>query len=207
MRGRQQDRAASRHAGRSALYSPTEKVTMKYLPLIFLILSTRVESGTASESRIYAALPSRAAPSSPLIISDQSFKNEVQRAIDRGLDWLKANQNSNGWWSTPDHPAITALPITAFKGDPSKRYADSPFIKKGYAQILQAAKANGGIFTTNLPTYNTALAMMALVAANDPSYDPVLRKARAFLVGLQTDFGVKGKIDDVFDGGVGYGSS
>src|SRR5881396_18232 len=64
----------------------------------------------------------------PIIQSDQSFKNEVQRAIDRGLDWLKANQNTNGWWSTPDHPAITALPITAFKGDPSKRYADSPFV-------------------------------------------------------------------------------
>jgi squalene-hopene/tetraprenyl-beta-curcumene cyclase len=144
--------------------------------------------------------------SRPIIQSDQSFKNEVQRAIDHGLDWLKANQNSNGWWSTPDHPAVTALPITAFKGDPSKRYADSPFIKKGYAHILQSIKPSGGIFVTNLPTYNTALAMMALVAANDPSYDPILRKARGFLVGLQTDFGEKGKIDDVFDGGVGYGS-
>jgi squalene-hopene/tetraprenyl-beta-curcumene cyclase len=142
----------------------------------------------------------------PIIQSDQSFKNELQRAIDRGLDWLKANQNANGWWSTPDHPAVTALPITAFKGDPSKRYADAPFIKKGYAQILQSAQPSGGIFVTNLPTYNTALAMMALVAANDPAYDPVLRKARGFLVGLQTDFGEKGKVDDVFDGGVGYGS-
>src|SRR5258705_6119323 len=164
MRGRQQDRAASRHAGRSALYSPTEKVTMKYLPLIFLILSTRVESGTASESRIYAALPSRAAPSSPLIISDQSFKNEVQRAIDRGLDWLKADQNTNGWWSTPDHPAATALPIMAFKGDPSRRHADGAFIKKGYAHILHCAQPSGGIFTTNLPTYHTALSMIGLVA-------------------------------------------
>ncbi|HMJ65007.1 MAG TPA: cycloartenol synthase, partial [Candidatus Binatia bacterium] len=113
---------------------------------------------------------------------------------------------TNGWWSTPDHPAVTALPIMAFKGDPSRRHADAAFVKKGYAHILHSAKPSGGIFTTNLPTYNTALAMMALVAANDPSYDAVLRRARSFLVGLQTDFGEKGKIDDVFDGGVGYGS-
>jgi squalene-hopene/tetraprenyl-beta-curcumene cyclase len=142
----------------------------------------------------------------PIILSDTSFKNEVQRAIDRGLDWLKADQNTNGWWSTPDHPALTALPIMAFKGDPSKRLQQADFLKKAYAHILKSAKPNGAIYTTNLPTYNTSLAMLALVAANDRAYDPVLRKARAFLVGLQTDLGEKGKADDVFDGGIGYGT-
>jgi squalene-hopene/tetraprenyl-beta-curcumene cyclase len=138
--------------------------------------------------------------------ANESFKHEMQRAIDRGLDWLKANQNSNGWWSTPDHPALTALPLLAFDSDPSKRFQNVPFLKKGYAHILASAKPNGAIYTTNLPTYNTSLAMLALVAANDPSYEPALRKARAFLVGRQTDFGVKGKTDDVFDGGIGYGT-
>lgn len=142
----------------------------------------------------------------PIIRGDQSYKNEVQRAMDRGLDWLKANQNTNGWWSTPDHPALTALALLAFDGDPSKRFANAAFRKNGYAHILQHAKANGGIYATNLPTYNTAIAMLALVGANDPSYDAVLRRARAFLVGLQTDFGEKGKTDDVFDGGIGYGT-
>jgi squalene-hopene/tetraprenyl-beta-curcumene cyclase len=148
----------------------------------------------------------RAAGNRPIILSDKSFKNEVQRAIDRGLDWLRADQNTNGWWSTPDHPALTALPIMAFKGDPSKRLHNAEFLKKAYAHVLNSAKPNGSIYTTNLPTYNTSLAMLALVAANDPSYEPVLRKARAFLVGLQTDFGEKGKADDVFDGGIGYGT-
>jgi hypothetical protein len=41
--------------------------------------------------------------------------------------------------------------------------------------------------------------MMALAAANKPEYEPVLRRARSFLVGLQGDFGVKGEADDVFD--------
>jgi squalene-hopene/tetraprenyl-beta-curcumene cyclase len=145
-------------------------------------------------------------PQRPLIRSDQSFKHEVQRAIDRGLDWLKTSQNTNGWWSSPDHPALTALPLMAFNGDPSKRFDNAAFIKKAYARLLENTKPNGGIYGTNLPTYNTSIAMLALVAANDPSYEPVLRKARAFLVGLQTDFGAKGKTDEVFDGGIGYGT-
>jgi squalene-hopene/tetraprenyl-beta-curcumene cyclase len=142
----------------------------------------------------------------PAIRRDESFKNEVQRAIDRGLDWLKANQNRNGWWSSPDHPALTALPVMAFNGDPSKRHARAPFLTNAYGHILRSVKPSGGIFGTNLPTYNTAVSMMALVSADNPAYDPVLRKARAYLVGLQTDFGDKGKTDDVFDGGIGYGT-
>jgi len=142
----------------------------------------------------------------PAIRADESFKNELQRAIDRGLAWLKANQNSNGWWSTPDHPALTALPVMAFNGDPSKHYAREPFLTNAYAHILLAVKPGGGIFGTNLPTYNTAVSMMALVSANNPAHDSVLRKARSYLVSLQSDFGERGKTDDVFDGGIGYGS-
>jgi squalene-hopene/tetraprenyl-beta-curcumene cyclase len=67
-------------------------------------------------------------------------------------------------------------------------------------------RPDGGIHRSNLVTYNTAVSMMALLAVNEPRYDPVLRRARQFLVGLQGDFGEKGKVDDVFDGGIGYGS-
>src|SRR4026207_1172093 len=106
MRGEQQDRAAARHAGRSALYF-AEEVMMKPLKLI-LIACSAVALGRGANGAPPAGVAS--APAKPVILSDQSFKNEVQRAIDRGLDWLKADQNTNGWWSTPDHPAVTALP-------------------------------------------------------------------------------------------------
>src|SRR2546427_7566807 len=63
------------------------------------------------------------APEPPLLQRrDLSLRNEVQHAVDRGLDWLAAHQNSNGWWSTPDQPAVSALALTAFKGDPQDRY-------------------------------------------------------------------------------------
>lgn len=136
-----------------------------------------------------------------------SLRNEVQHAIDRGLSWLSNNQNSNGWWQTGDHPAVTALALTAFNGDPMERYRgrENAKLKQAYAFILSQAKPDGSIAVTNLPTYNTALSMLALMSANDPKYDAILRKARSFLVGVQHDFGEPGRLDTPFDGGFGYG--
>lgn len=145
--------------------------------------------------------------SQPAFAPDLSLRNELQRAIDRGLAWLQASQNTNGYWSTPDHPALTGLALMALKGDPRQRFRDPEpeWMKKSYAYVLGCVQPDGGIHRTNLVTYNTAISMLALLAANKPVYDPVLRKARQFLVRLQGDFGEKGKLDDVFDGGVGYG--
>lgn len=137
-----------------------------------------------------------------------SFRNEVQQAIHRGLTWLESNQNSNGWWSTPDQPAVTALALTAAMGEPGGKFADgsAPWIARGYKFLLSNAQPDGGIHRSNLVTYNTAISLTALMAANQPDYDPVALKARQFLIGLQRDFGEKGETDDVFDGGIGYGS-
>ena len=142
------------------------------------------------------------------VTRDVSFANEVEHSLSRGLTWLLANQNSNGWWSTPDQPAVTALALTAFKGDPKKRYqtTEPVWLKRGYEFLLASVQPDGGIHRSNLVTYNTSISMMALLAANKVEYDPVILNARGFLVGLQRDFGAKGKLDDVFDGGIGYGS-
>ena len=139
---------------------------------------------------------------------DLSIRHEVERAIERGQAWLRSNQSSNGWWSTPDQPAVTGLALTAFKGDPGRRYRDEEplWLKKGYAFLTACVRPDGGIHQTNLVTYNTAISMLALSAANKAEYDPVLRKARQFLIGLQRDSGEKGQPDDVFDGGIGYGT-
>lgn len=140
--------------------------------------------------------------------SNQSYKNELQHAIDRGLEWLQANQNSNGWWSTADQPAVTGEVLMAFKGDPKQRYSKSEpsWMAKSYQFIMDSAKPDGGIHRTNLVTYNTAISMMALIAANKAEYNPTILKAREYLISLQTDMGEKGKVDSPFDGGIGYGS-
>jgi squalene-hopene/tetraprenyl-beta-curcumene cyclase len=140
--------------------------------------------------------------------SDVSFRNEVQHAIGKGLDWLAANQNTNGYWSTAEHTALTALALTAVNGDPSGRFAKehSNSVSKAYAFILRHVKPDGSIWKNELANYNTSLSLLALVSANDPQYETAIRNARRWLVGQQVDLGERGKLDTPFDGGVGYGS-
>jgi squalene-hopene/tetraprenyl-beta-curcumene cyclase len=138
--------------------------------------------------------------------TDVSFRHEVQRALEKGNDFLKSSQNSNGWWSTPDHPSVTALALSAMMGEPNARLKNSAEVKKGYAYVLHCAQPDGSIYVTNLQNYNTSISMMALLAAGEPKYDAALRRARAYVVGSQVDLGEKGRLDTPYDGGVGYGS-
>src|SRR5437899_681951 len=95
----------------------------------------------------------------PIVTQDVSFRNEIGRAIGRGLAWLKTNQDAAGHWSTPEQPAVTALALMAFAGEPSGRFQQErpPWIEKGYAFIMRCAQGNGGIYREKLPNYNTAI--------------------------------------------------
>jgi squalene-hopene/tetraprenyl-beta-curcumene cyclase len=141
------------------------------------------------------------APSAP---SDVSFRHEVEHAIDRGLDWLRANQNSNGWWSTPDHPAITALAVTVFLGEPSGRARTNPppEIKRALDYLIASVQPDGSIQRGKLANYNTAISLVALALAGDPAYNDLVRRGRAFLIGSQI---LPGPGASPFAGGVGYG--
>jgi squalene-hopene/tetraprenyl-beta-curcumene cyclase len=134
--------------------------------------------------------------------SDISFRHEVQHAIDKGLDWLQANQNSNGWWSTADQPAVTALALSAFMGEPSGVYQahPTPAIQHGYAFITSNVKPDGSIYAKGLQNYNTSICMMGLIAAHNPSYDPILRRSRQWLLTQQVHDPGSPR-----NGGVGYG--
>ncbi len=144
----------------------------------------------------------------PLVPPDISFRHEVEHAIDRGLDWLKANQiASNGCWSTPDQPAVTALALTAFMGEPTGAVQKQPppNVQRGYDFLTAHAKPDGAIYEKGLQNYNTAICAMALLAARNPAYEPVILRARQWLLGHQVDLNEKGRIDSPYDGGVGYG--
>src|SRR5258708_22834463 len=87
--------------------------------------------------------------------NDISFRNEVQQAIQRGLGWLKENQNTNGYWSAPDQPAVTALALAAYQGNPARTTTarEPGSVQNGYEFILNSAKPDGSIFRTNIVTY------------------------------------------------------
>src|SRR5688500_393222 len=150
---------------------------MRYVVQIIGVLVVAAAAAAAQEN-IGAVKP-----------QDLSFRNEVQRAIEKGLEFLKTSQNSNGWWCTPDHPSVTALALSAFMGDPQNRHHSRPSTKKAYEYVLGCAKPDGSIYVTNLANYNTAISLMALVAAREVKYETVARKARAYLVNSQVDLG------------------
>lgn len=139
----------------------------------------------------------------PLPAGDPALVAAIHSAIEKGNAFLLGAQNSNGWWSTADHPSVTALAIPAILGVQRNAKA-SAAVKKGYAYILRCVQPDGGIYVTNLPNYNTSICMMGLLAAHDASYDPVIRKARSFVAGMQADLGEPGKLDTPWDGGIGY---
>ena len=154
-----------------------------------------------------AALRAAAPPGPVLLQPDISFRNEVQLAIDHGLLWLQSNQNSNGWWSTPEHPALTALAVSAFMGNPSRHAAERApeAVARGYQFILASVKPDGGIYDKEDENYNTSICLMALLQARKPEYDAVVLRARQWIIGQQT--GGKENTGSPFEGGVGYGDS
>lgn len=132
-----------------------------------------------------------------------SIKLEMKRAIERGNEYLKKEQNKDGYWREPKYPAYTALALTAAMRSPSHEKSES--IEKGFAWLTKQQKKDGGIYGQGLGTYNTATSIVALVASADKTYHPAILKARRYLIGQQADLGVQGDPDDKYDGGIGYG--
>ncbi len=111
--------------------------------------------------------------------------DSAQAQIDRGLDFLKAQQQPDGSWEQPaDPPAVSALVLKAFMGD-SKYDADQPFLEKGFDKLLSYQKPDGGIYRDLLANYNTAISISALAASKEAEYQPQEQKALAYLRRLQ----------------------
>lgn len=147
---------------------------------------------------------------SPERDGDVSMKLELERAISKGVAYLKSQQDpATGVWSDAGQPAFSALAISSILGDPSRDPA-TPLpaeVEKGYEFLLSNVKPDGGIYGKGLATYNTSLSIMALLQSGNPEHLPVIAKARRLLINQQQDYDKKGVTDNLFDGGIGYGGS
>lgn len=141
--------------------------------------------------------------------SDISLKLELENAIGKGLTWMAGNQQPGGHWGQAEYPAVSALTLTAFQGDPSGFYKQKyeKSIKKGYDYLVQNVHPDGSIYGKDLKNYNTAISMMAFLMARNPEYETILKNGRKYLAGQQDDFGEKGMGDHPLDGGIGYGGT
>ena len=139
----------------------------------------------------------------------ESLKQEIRLAYDRGLTFLKAKQNSaTGQWGDAEPVAFTGLAITSLLLAPDRRPADAlpPEVEKGISFLMKNVQPDGGIYVKARANYNTALALTALLLAPSVEREAALLAARRFIIGQQNDFDEKGRQDNPFDGGVGYGT-
>lgn len=138
-----------------------------------------------------------------------SLRNEIQLAIDKGVAWLKSTQQPDGSFANPesaqnaaDHPALTALPLTALMRDPSVNpEKPSEVVERGLAYLRKQAQPDGGIYGKGLSNYNTSVALVALLEANRPQDEPLIEGARRFIAGQQATSMAKPELN----GGFGYG--
>ncbi|HEY0007916.1 MAG TPA: prenyltransferase/squalene oxidase repeat-containing protein, partial [Tepidisphaeraceae bacterium] len=147
---------------------------------------------------------------------------KAQAVIDKGLAYLKSQQQPDGGWqrSNREPPAITAIALRPFVQEPAYN-SKTDFVAKGFEKLLAYQNEDGGIYKDLLASYNTAIAVSTLVKANDPAFKPQIDKAVEYLKRLQwtqdtkPDFAdakeentgrqvVRGA-DDPFYGGWGYG--
>ncbi len=134
-----------------------------------------------------------------------SFRNELRDPTTRGLSWLKAQQNEDGSFGKDTlHPALSALPMTAFQREATGKYAVADFLQKTAAYLRGYAQPDGGIYNkeSGLANYNTSVCLVALAGVGDAKDTEMLLKARAYVIGQQAS----GMAKPETDGGIGYGT-
>lgn len=135
--------------------------------------------------------------------------NKAEGLINSGLEFLKTQQKTDGSWQNPQEPiGVTAIVLKAFVQQPPYS-SKTPLVARGYEKLLSYQLDSGGIYKNSLACYNTAIAISALSAANDPSFKPAINKAVTYLKNLQwvgdmtTPEG--NRFDKSWYGGWGYG--
>lgn len=143
--------------------------------------------------------------------ADQSSEFDLrtyEQVAASAVNYLKTKgQAEDGSFSAFSGPGVTAL-VTA--GLLQNGYSpDDPFVGKSIKYIEQFIREDGGIYRedTSYRNYETCLAIVCLSQANrDGRYDKALKKADAFIKGLQWDEDEEKDPSDPSYGGAGYGS-
>jgi len=125
--------------------------------------------------------------------------------IEKGLQYLRTTQNPDGSWSYD--VGITSLAALCFL---NAGYDETdPDVRDAIGYIHSKVQGDGSIYNNyNSRTYQTSLAVLALVATHNNSYDTIIDNAANWLKDSQWDedclWGSVNK-DNWYYGGFGYG--
>ena len=149
----------------------------------------------------------------PVRAADADASAAGQQVVDRALKFLVDHQQANGSFQQSDRqpPAVTALVIQGLAHSPKYGPKSDP-CQRALKYLATVQQPNGGIYRDMLATYNTAIAVSALAALDDPSQRERIDRAVAYLKGAQFTDAIAGaagaKIDPkVAAGGWSYGGS
>lgn len=135
---------------------------------------------------------------------DLSLAIEIDHSIRLGLRFLYDQQEEDGSWQ--HYPAITALVLSSFLRAHPSITTSEPVIAKGFNFLKSCVQPDGGIYLNDLPSYNTAICLVAFKDANDPDFRTIIINAEKFLMGIQLDEKSGLTPDSLFYGGIGYDS-
>ncbi|MFK8112612.1 MAG: prenyltransferase/squalene oxidase repeat-containing protein [Rubripirellula sp.] len=138
----------------------------------------------------------------------EELNTTIDRAANRGIEFLKnRGQGNDGAFSPETGAAVTALCVRAILEHRPQATSD-PAIEKALKFIESKFQGDGGIYATGslYRNYETSVAVGALLKANqDGRYDSPLKRAEAYLKGIQWDEGEGIESSDEAYGGAGYG--
>lgn len=174
-------------------------------------------------SGVSTLVPARAdSPPGPETAKSESTANldqRIDRMANRGIEFLRTRgQSDNGAFSGETGAAVTALCVRAILDHRPAAVKTDPVVQDALKFVETMVQPDGGIYEvgSRYRNYETSASVLALVAANQAAgqdgaephgkYDSILRRADAFLKGIQWDEGEGLTPADPAYGGSGYGS-
>lgn len=143
-------------------------------------------------------------PEAKTISKTEQLRQEI---VSKGLAFLaKEGQSEQGTFSDRVGPGVTALAITSALRN--GQTIDDPMVAEGLKALEGYVKPDGGIYGNGrLKNYETCVAMVCFAEANKTGqYNEILKRAKAFVTGIQYGAGARDPSDPWY-GGVGYGGA
>ncbi|MBX3439083.1 MAG: terpene cyclase/mutase family protein [Planctomycetaceae bacterium] len=132
-------------------------------------------------------------------------KEDLQRARQKAVNFLRTTQADNGSWTAPDAVGISAL--VAYGLLSAGMPADDPVMVKTLDFLTANSQADGRICAaaSRHSGYETCVALMALKEANSSGkYTPIIERAAKFVRRLQIDETQNVDTSEPRYGGAGY---
>ncbi|MFO0928863.1 MAG: prenyltransferase/squalene oxidase repeat-containing protein [Gemmataceae bacterium] len=130
--------------------------------------------------------------------------------VDKAIAYLRKQQAADGSWGAKQSPGITGVVLTGLLTS-GRVDAKDPMVEKGLKYIESLINPKDGHIAgkgarVQLQNYVTSVNVLALVAAERPSYRAVVKDAAAFLRKLQWDEEEGKDPTNDYYGGAGYDS-